>query len=173
MDVSVSRLLCIDLQVDPASGFDPEPRTIFGARQLLAMGRRLGWSIAHTRRRTDVALNHTYSEAMLAGLRPLMTERVYLRNGRSVTESAGLCALLDSWRGESVYVAAFDTVALLSCLVAAYDAGPHLVLVEDALGPATGFAGKPSREAFRAVQAQLASGATSIGRILAGSSAVA
>lgn len=173
MDVSVNRLLCVDLQVDPASGLDPDPRAIFGARQLLAMGRRLGWTIAHTRRRTDVALGSNHSEAMLAGLRPLMSERVFLRNGRSVTDSPGLCALLEQWRNETVYVAAFDNVALLSCLVAAYDAGPHLVLVEDALGPGTAFASKTSREAFRSVQAQLASGATSIGRILAGVSAVA
>jgi hypothetical protein len=168
MDFSVNKLLCIDLQVDPTAGLEPEPRAIFGARQLLAMGRRLGWTIAHARRRNLSRAGSDINDPLLAGIRPLMSERVFLRTGRAVTEAHGLMALLEEWRDETVYVAAFDHIALMSLLLAAYDHGPHLVLVEDALAAGSPHAGRPSLEAFRTVQGHLASGATRIRRIISG-----
>lgn len=167
-DGAVHRLICIDLQLDPTSGLDPNARAIFGARQLLAIGRRLGWAIAHTRRRADDVLPLEPDEARPGGIiRPLLSEPVYLRAGRDVTDSPGFCALLETWRDETVYVAAFDHIALISCLIACYDCGPHLVLVEDALSETSPFAGRQTVDSFRPVAAHLASGATSIGRILA------
>lgn len=161
---SVNKLLCIDLQVDAGAGLQPDAPAIFGARQLLAIGRGLGWTIVHARRRSQAPADRGQ---IPPGVRPLKTERVFFRGGRSITGSPGLCAMLESWRGETVYVAAFDHIALMSCLLQVYDRGPHLVLVEDALAAGAPHAGKPSLEAFNAVQAQLACGATSISRILA------
>ena len=99
-------LLCIDLQVDAVPGCAPDPSSIFGARQLLTLGRRLGWTIAHARRRTQVVIRAR--NGAQAGLNPLMTEQVFFHDDRSIAGSHGLSDLLQSWRGETVYVAAFD-----------------------------------------------------------------
>lgn len=158
------RLLCIDLQIDPAFGLEPDAKAIFGARQLLTMGRRLGWTIAHARRRTAIA-STDIADPRMGAMRPLMSERVFFRSDRSVSDSAGLLALLDSWRGESVFVAAFDHVALLSCLLACYEHGPRLVLVEDVLSLHT-LTGRTSVDAFRTAAWHLAGGSASISGII-------
>jgi hypothetical protein len=166
MNGEVSRLLCIDLQIDAAHGLEPDARAIFGARQILAIGRRLGWSIAHARRHiAGPATPSETAEQAMVGIRPLATERVFMRHGRAVTDSPGLMSLLEMWREETIYVASFDNVALLSALVACYDQGPHLVLVEDALSSVSPYT-RTSMEAFRGVQAQLACGATTIAQVL-------
>lgn len=160
------RLLCIDLQTDPvlgaANGVEPDAKAIFGARQLLTMARRFGWEIVHARRRIDGTVP---TDARAGAMRPLMTERVFFRHGRSVSESTGLCSLLDSWRGQTVFVAAFDHVALLSCLLACYENGPRLVLVEDVLSLHT-LTGRASIDAFRTAAWHLSAGSTSIAGII-------
>ena len=64
---------------------------------------------------------------------PLMSEQVFFHDGRSVAEAYGLSGLLRSWREETVLVAAFDPVALLSCVLASQEPGPRLLLVEDVM----------------------------------------
>jgi hypothetical protein len=166
MDSPPSRLLCIDLQVDPALGLEPDATAIFGARQLLTMGRRLGWTIAHVRRRSTVIASNDHGEAHISAMRPLMSERVFLRSGRPVSDSPGAVKLLESWQGETVFVAAFDHVALLSCLLTCYEHGPRLVLIEDVL-PMHALSGRTSIEAFRMAAWHLAAGTTSISGIIA------
>ena len=95
-----------------------------------------------------------------------MTERVFFRSGRPVSESAGLLGLLESWRGETAFVAAFDHVALLSCLLSCYEHGPRLVLVEDMLS-LRALTGSSSIDAFRTAAWHLAAGSTTIARIIA------
>jgi hypothetical protein len=162
MDSMPGRLLCIDLQAEPAFGIEPDASAIFGARQLLTMGRRFGWEIAHARRRME---NAAAPDARAGAMRPLMSERVFFRSGRSVSESSGLLSLLESWRGETVFVAAFDHVALLSCLLACYEHGPRLVLVEDVLSLNT-LNGRASIDAFRTAAWHLSAGSTSIANIV-------
>jgi hypothetical protein len=166
MDSHASRLLCIDLQVDPTLGLEPDAKAIFGARQLLTMGRRLGWTIAHARRRSIMTASNDHSDARVGAMRPLMSERVFLRSGRPISDSSGAMKLLESWRGETVFVAAFDHVALLSSLLACYEHGPRLVLVEDVLSLRT-LSGKTSIDAFRTAAWHLAAGTTTIPRIVA------
>jgi hypothetical protein len=166
MTAAQSHLLCIDLQVDPTLGLEPDPAAIFGARQLLTMGRRLGWSIMHTRRRHAAVLGKDTSEARAGAMRPLKSERVFLRSSRSVLESPGLSAQLETLRGEPVLVAAFDQVALLSCLLACYEQGPRLVLIEDVLSLRT-LNGKTSMDAFRTAAWHLAAGTTTVAEIVA------
>jgi len=111
---------------------EPNAEALTGARQLLTLGRRLGWTVAHTRRRAHRQpvirargggfANRAQSADVGTGLLP----RAALDRG-----FAGASALLHSWRDETVLVAAFDPVALLSCLLACYEPGPRLVLVED------------------------------------------
>ena len=65
-----------------------------------------------------------------------------------------------------MFVASFDHVALLSCLLACYEHGPRLVLVEDVLSMRA-LSGKTSIDAFRTAAWHLAAGATSISGIVA------
>ncbi len=157
------RLLCIDLQVDAVPGCEPAPSSIFGARQLLTLGRRLGWTIAHARRRTQIVIRAR--NGAQSGLNPLMSEHVFFHDGRSTADSQGLADLLYSWRGETVFVAAFDHVALLSCLLACYEQGPRLVLVED-VPPLQTLTDASAREDFRGAATRLAAGSTTIGGII-------
>jgi nicotinamidase-related amidase len=173
MGEPVTRLLCIDLQVDRATGLSPAPQAIFGARQLLIMGRRLGWTVVHTRRRLPPAPPAEPSEGpappvdVRAGaMRPLMTERVFFRNGRSVLESGGLCRLLDSWRNETLYVAGFDHVAVLSSLLACYETGPRIVLVDDVVAMST-LPSRATTDAFGAAARHLGASSTTIAEIAA------
>jgi hypothetical protein len=163
---SDDRLLCIDLQVDPERGLQPDPTAIFGARALLSMGRRLGWTIAHTRMRGGKIAPPGFGETRISGMRPLMSERVFLRSGRSVMESAGLLSLLDDWKDETVYVAAFDHVTLLSCLLACYDRGPRMVLIENALSVSASLATRTALESFRKTAGHLAAGSVTIHSIV-------
>lgn len=176
MDHPPARLLCIDLQVDRLGGLNPAPQAIFGARQLLTMGRRLGWTIAHTRRRRAAAHANVEGVGMsppeasmdvrAGAMRPLMSERVFFRNGRSVLNSGGLCRLFDSWRGETLYVAGFDHVAVLSCLLACYETGPRIVLVDDVVAMST-LPSQATMDAFRAAARHLGAGSITIAEIAA------
>jgi hypothetical protein len=166
MGATLGRLLCIDLQVDPSLGIEPDAQAIFAARQLLAMGRHLDWMIVHARRRPSEAALQSAADARISAMRPLKSERVFFRSTRSVSESPGLSTQLESWRGETVLVAAFDHVALLSCLLGCYENGPRLVLVEDVLALHT-LTGKTSMEAFRTAAWHLAAGTTNIADIVA------
>jgi len=132
MEALPNRLLCIDLQGDALPGHEPAPAAVAAARQLLTLGRRLGWSIAHTRRRTRQPIIRARN-ATATGLNPLMSEQVFFHDNRSVADSPGLASLLQTWRSDHVMVASFDHVALLSCLLACYEPGPRLVLVEDVM----------------------------------------
>jgi hypothetical protein len=173
MDQKPARLLCIDLQVDRANGLSPAPQAIFGARQLLTMGRRLGWTIAHTRRRLAPASPSVLSEtpdALLdvraGAMRPLMSERVFFRTGRSILGSVTLCKLLDRWRSDTVFVAGFDHVAVLSCLLACYENGPRILLVDDVVAMST-MPSQASMEAFQSAAWHLGASSTTIAAIAA------
>ena len=166
MGAAHSTLLCIDLQVDPALGIEPDPQAIFAARQLLTMSRRLGWSIVHARRRHSSAALQSDADGRASAMRPLKSERVFFRSTRSVSESPGLSQQLASWRGETVLVASFDHVALLSCLLSCYENGPRLVLIEDVLA-LHALSGKTSIEAFRTAAWHLAAGSITIADIVA------
>ncbi|MBI1359170.1 MAG: isochorismatase family protein [Alphaproteobacteria bacterium] len=163
---AADRLLCIDLQVDPQRGLQPDANAIFGARALLSVARRSGWTIAHTRMRSHPGGPTGFGETRISGMRPLMSEKVFLRSGRSIADSPGLLALLDEWRHETVYVAAFDHVTLLSCLLLRYESGPRMVLVENALSAGTSVATRAALDAFRSAASHLAAGSTTIHKIL-------
>ena len=47
------RLLCIDLQIGDGLLAAPDARAVFGARQLIAIARRDGWAVVHTRMRGE------------------------------------------------------------------------------------------------------------------------
>ncbi len=126
------RLLCIDLQADAIPGCEPDPAAMLAARNLISAGRRLGWTIAHTRRRT-LPVIRARNGSQAPSVNPLMSEQVFFHDGRSVAEAYGLPALLRTWREETVLVAAFDPVALLSCVLACQEPGPRLLLVEDVM----------------------------------------
>ncbi len=80
------RLLCIDLQADAVPGCEPDPAAVMAARNLLSVGRRLGWTIAHTRRRTRPVIR-TRNGLQATSVNPLMTEQVFFHDGRSIAEA--------------------------------------------------------------------------------------
>ena len=165
MTPQVSRLLCIDLQVDALPDHGPDPKSISGARQLLSLGRRLNWQIVHARRRTQPVIR-ARDGSTSAGLNPLMSEKVFFHDGRSVAESPGLASLLHEWRNETVYVASFDHVALLSALLACYEPGPRMMLVEDVISMEA-LGDTSAVDAFHGTAWRLAFGATNIAGIIA------
>jgi hypothetical protein len=158
MEAMPCRLLCIDLQPDAVPDREPDPAAFAAARQLLTLGRRLNWTIAHTRRRTHQPVIRTRNSGSASGFNPLMSEQVFFHDQRSVADSPGLSTLLHTWRNETVLVAAFDPLALLSCLLACYEPGPRLMLVEDTTSlsdlrdaaPVSAFHGAGWKRAFAA-----------------------
>jgi hypothetical protein len=156
MDTLPTRMLCIDLQADAVPDREPDAFAAEGARQLLTLGRRLGWTVAHTRRRTHQPVIRTRNTGAATGLNPLMSEAVFFHDTRSVADSYGLTALLQEWRDETVLVAAFDPMALMSLVLACHEPGPRLLLVEDvtplsdlrAATPVSAFHGKAWKGAF-------------------------
>lgn len=169
MTLKPGKLLCIDLQIDPALGLAPDPQAVFGARQLLAASRRLGWSIVHARRRSVGGAGREEAQATrLAGaLRPLPTEPVFLRPDRAIAESHGLLSFLEGWRGSTVFIASFDRVATLSCLLACHGYGPRFIMVDDAMAGPAPKDGRAARESFRDVATDLSVGAMALSAIFA------
>lgn len=159
MDAMPSRLLCIDLQADAVPDRDIDARASMCGRELLTLGRRLGWTIAHTRRRTRLPVIRTRGGPVATGLNPLMSEQVFFHDNRSIADSAGLAALLHEWKNETMLVAAFDPMALMSCVLACHEPGPRLLLVEDvtpmselrAASPVSAFHGAGWKGAFGAI----------------------
>ena len=124
------RLLCIDLQTGERA---PEARAVFGARQLLSVARRCRWPVIHTRLRNDAMSGPGMDARHAAALRPLTSERVFLRNRRSSADCPALIDQLEQWSRDTVYLASFDPMALLALLIDRADRGPNFVLVDDAL----------------------------------------
>jgi hypothetical protein len=159
MNAMPCRLLCIDLQPDAVPDREVDPDTTAAARELLTLGRRLGWTIAHTRRRTHQPVIRTRGGPVATGLNPLMSEQVFFHDNRSIADSQGLASLLHSWRDETVLIAAFDPMALMSCVLACHEPGPRLLLVEDvtplsdlrAASPVSAFHGAGWKGAFGAI----------------------
>lgn len=157
MNAMPSRLLCIDLQADAVPDREPDPRTESAARELLTLGRRLGWTIAHTRRRTQRPVIRARSGG--ASLNPLMTEQVFFHETRSIADSYGFASLLHEWRDQTVLVASFDPMALMSVVLACHEPGPRLLLVEDvtplaelkSASPVSAFHGAGWKGAFGAI----------------------
>ena len=83
MDAMPCRLLCIDLQIDAVPDREPNAEALTGARQLLTLGRRLGWTVAHTRRRTQQPVIRARGGGSLTGLNPLMSEQVFFHERHS------------------------------------------------------------------------------------------
>lgn len=159
MDALPCRLVCVDLQADAVPDRTPDPQATHAARQLLTLGRRLGWTIAHTRRRASQPLIRTRNTGAATGLNPLMSEPVFFHDTRSLADSHGLADLLHEWRGEAILVAAFDPMALMSLVLACHEPGPRLLVVEDvtpladlrAATPVGAFHGKAWKGAFSQV----------------------
>lgn len=166
MSRQIERLLCIDLQVDPALGLEPDTRALFGARQLLGAARRKGWAVAHMRRRRNslerMKAPTTSVLRTVDDLRPLPSEPVLLRDQRSLASVGSLEDFLHEWRHETVYVATFDRMALLSCLLACHGAGPRFTLVDEAIAKATATDGRAAGEGFTGAVRDLAGGLTSL-----------
>ncbi len=166
MSTEPRRLLCIDLRLDADIDPRPDARCIAAAQGLLAVGRRRGWEIVHTRLRNAAGADARREHDEL---RPLMNERVLAHEHRLVGRSPALARLAEAWRGEDVHVVAFDPVALLSCLIETLETGPRFVLVDDVLPfratTSDPGASDPGAGALHAAACRLSAGCTTLSAI--------
>lgn len=115
---------------------------------MLSIARRCGWSVIHTRLRASHLTEADPTEVRAGGVRPLTTERVFLRSRRSLLDSPQLLEQLDQWSRETVYVAAFDPVALISLLIDRLDRGPNFLLVQEAIAANLATTGRAALDPF-------------------------
>ncbi|MFI4976764.1 MAG: isochorismatase family protein [Caulobacterales bacterium] len=135
-------LICLDLQreyvVPGRPLYDEAASAVTDAcARVMRRARREGWRIVHTQLRRSVGLFAAEGRfgAPIAGLRPLISEPVYLRQGLSAFSNADFAQEMREARGEKVFLIGFSmSDTALATALACVDLGLDLVLVEDALG---------------------------------------
>jgi nicotinamidase-related amidase len=137
-----SWLVCLDLQrefvVPGRPLFQPEAAAVVGAcGRIIRRARHDGWNIVHAhRRRPDGLFGKTgLFSAPIEGLRPLISEPIFVREALSAFANTDFGSTLSQARGDDVYLIGFSLAD--SCLATALDAideGLRLNLVADALG---------------------------------------
>src|SRR5581483_5663202 len=112
-----------------------------GCRRVLAFARSAGWRVLHSQlRRADGSLRpRDHFRAPIEGLRPLVSEPVYLRDGLSAFSNRDFAAALGEARAGRVYLVGFSLLDTgLATALAAVDHGLRLTLIEDAIGAGEG-----------------------------------
>ncbi|MFI4933143.1 MAG: isochorismatase family protein [Caulobacterales bacterium] len=135
-------LVCLDLQREFVVPGRPQYAAASAevARtcgRLLALARGADWRVLHSqlRREHGAFCRNDHFGAPIEGLRPLISEPVYLRRGLSAFSNPDFAAELGEAHGEDVYLIGFSLAdTCLATALAAVDHGHSLVLVEDAVG---------------------------------------
>jgi nicotinamidase-related amidase len=121
--------------------------------RVLGFARDEGWRIVHSQLREDdnVPWPRDLFHAPIEGLRPLISEPVFVRQGLSAFGNPAFAAELRLARGTDVFLIGFSLAdTCLATALAGYDAGASLVLVEDAVGPgSTPHAAEAARTVLR------------------------
>jgi nicotinamidase-related amidase len=135
-------LVCLDLQRDHVVAGRPHyvaanagVAAICG--EVLGFARDEGWRIVHSQLREDdaAAWPRDLFHAPIEGLRPLISESVFFRQGLSAFANPAFAAELALARGREVYLIGFSLAdTCLATALAGVDAGVSLILVEDAIG---------------------------------------
>jgi nicotinamidase-related amidase len=137
-------LVCMDLQRE----YVVPGRPLYGAgaapvadvcRRVLEHARVRRWRVVHTQQRHPDGLfaRSSYFGAPIEGLRPLISEPVFMRSGLSAFSNADFAAELRGALGEEVYLIGFSlNHTCLATALAAVDMGLSVTLVADALGVA-------------------------------------
>lgn len=134
-------LVCLDLQreyvVPGRPLFDPNGAEVVSTcARVMTHARASGWRVVHAHRRHRGGLFS--GEAMFAspieGLRPLISEPVFVRTGLSAFSNPDFALELSDARGSDVCLIGFSMAGSgLATALSAIDAGLSLTLVEDAL----------------------------------------
>ena len=134
-------LICLDLQreyvVPGRPGYACASAAVADACvNVLAQARARGWRIVHSQRQwTREATFGGLFGAPIEGLRPRITEPVFMRASISAFADSAFEMEMREARGADVYLIGFSLAD--SCVATAFgaiDAGHSLVLVEDAVG---------------------------------------
>jgi nicotinamidase-related amidase len=134
-------LVCLDLQreyvVPGRPLFDPNCGEVVSAcAKVIAHARASGWRVvhAHRRRNGDLFCGETLFAAPIEGLRPLISEPVFVRSGLSAFSNRDFALELRRARDDGVCLIGFSMASSgLATALAAIDAGLTLTLVEDAI----------------------------------------
>jgi nicotinamidase-related amidase len=135
-------LVCLDLQRDyvvPGRPRYAAENAVVAATcaRVLGFARDDGWRIVHSQLRDDDGAGwpRDLFHAPIEGLRPLISEAVFFRQGLSAFGNPGFAAELRMARDKEVFLIGFSLAdTCLATALAAVDAGLSLVLVEDAIG---------------------------------------
>ena len=135
-------LICLDLQreyvVPGRPSYAPaSAEVVKGCVGVLSHARAAGWRVVHSqlRRQGDTGFGGGLFGAPIEGLRPLISEPVFLRHGLSAFSNPSFAAELRDARGEDVYLIGFSLVdTCMATALAAIDQDLSVILVEDAVG---------------------------------------
>ena len=140
--VSQRWLICLDLQRDYVIPGRPRyaaanAHVAVACATVLELARDEGWRIVHSQFRaeaTDLRRRELFG-APIEGLRPLISEPVFFRGGRSAFANPAFAAELARARGDEVFLIGFSLAdTCLATALAGVDAGLTLTLLEDAVG---------------------------------------
>lgn len=136
-------LVCLDLQRDYV--VPGRPRYVSEnagvaatCARVLGFARDEGWRVVHSQLMQDEAAPwpRDLFRAPIEGLRPLISEPVFFRQGLSAFGNPAFAAELKLARGKDVYLIGFSLAdTCLATALAGVDAGVSMILVEDAVGP--------------------------------------
>ena len=137
-----SWLVCLDLQreyvVPGRPLYAPDSAAVTRAcARVLQHARTLGWRVVHSQLRLSgvACFGADAFGAPIEGLRPLVSEPVFLRRSLSAFSDPEFAAELADARGEAVYLMGFSLAdTCLATALSAIDQGLKLTLVEDAIG---------------------------------------
>jgi nicotinamidase-related amidase len=135
-------LICLDLQreyvVPGRALYDAGAAEVAQACSgVLALARASDWRVIHCQMRREASPGRRldYFGAPIEGLRPLISEPVYMRDGLSAFTNPDFAAKLREARGDDVYLIGFSLAdTCLATVMAAVDYGLSLTLVIDAIG---------------------------------------
>ena len=135
-------LICLDLQreyvVPGRPYYRPANASVANACvRVLQHARAQGWRVVHSQLRNDGAcfFGGGVFGAPIEGLRPLVTEPVFLRRSLSPFVNAAFSSELAGACGDDVYLIGFSMAdTCLATALAAVDQGLTLTLVDDAIG---------------------------------------
>jgi nicotinamidase-related amidase len=137
-------LVCVDLQreyvVPGRPLYADGSNGVAGAcGRVLGHARASGWRVVHTQLRRPEGLftRAGYFGAPIDGLRPLITEPVFVRTGLSAFSNSDFADEMRDALGEDVYLIGFSiNHTCLATALSAVDTGLSITLVEDAIGAA-------------------------------------
>jgi nicotinamidase-related amidase len=135
-------LVCLDLQRDHVVPGRPRyaaenAEVAATCARVLGFARDEGWRVVHSQWRDDdsSAWPRDLFHAPIEGLRPLISESVFFRQGLSAFGNPAFASELRLARDKEVFLIGFSLAdTCLATALAGVDAGIALVLVEDAIG---------------------------------------